>query len=234
MSTLKWVAFLGTGSAAILGTGLYLFQSKLIYPASLPSGSRQIVDTPDQHGMSEYESLYLDTPDGETLHCYLIMQVAKLARDRPTILLFHANAGNMGHRLPIARVFHDQMRLNVIMLSYRGYGRSSGAPSEAGMKIDADVFLNYVLQHETLKHTKLFAYGQSIGGAVAIHIVHKNQARFTGLIIENTFLSIRSLIPRYGLFFHAEFTCSHQIQRSTTGSTDSAMVPPALEQRSHH
>lgn len=64
------------------------------------------------------------------------------------------------------------------------------------MKIDAQTALNYVLDHSILKDTKLFAYGQSIGGAVAIDIVARNQSRFAGLIIENTFLSIRALIPK--------------------------------------
>lgn len=64
------------------------------------------------------------------------------------------------------------------------------------MKLDAQTALNYILDHSVLNQTKLFAYGQSIGGAVAIDIVARNQSRFTGLVVENTFLSIRALIPK--------------------------------------
>lgn len=87
------------------------------------------------------------------------------------------------------------MKFNVFMLSYRGYGRSTGTPNEKGLKIDSQRALDFILDHPILQHTPLFAYGQSIGGAVAIDLVHRNQARFAGIIIENTFLSIRALIP---------------------------------------
>lgn len=103
MSILKWGTTLAAGTIAAVGAGLYIFQTSLIYPASMPAGSRTTVDTPEKYGMTEYQELYLKTTDGERLHCYTILQTSEIARERPTILLFHANAGNMGHRLPIAR-----------------------------------------------------------------------------------------------------------------------------------
>jgi hypothetical protein len=42
------------------------------------------------------------------------------AKSRPTVVVFHANAGNMGHRIPIARKFNVDLGCNVFMLSYRG------------------------------------------------------------------------------------------------------------------
>ena len=42
------------------------------------------------------------------------------AKSRPTVVLFHANAGNVGHRVPIARKFNADYKCNVFMLSYRG------------------------------------------------------------------------------------------------------------------
>lgn len=44
----------------------------------------------------------------------------KYARSKPTVVIFHANAGNMGHRIPIARKFNTDLGCNVFMLSYRG------------------------------------------------------------------------------------------------------------------
>ena len=99
----KWTTTIAAGTAALVGGGLYYFQTSLIYPASMPAGSRDIVDNPSKHGMSEYEEFFLATKDSERLHCYIITQTANVCRDRPTILLLHANAGNIGHRLPIAK-----------------------------------------------------------------------------------------------------------------------------------
>lgn len=50
--------------------------------------------------------------------------------------------------------------------------------------------LDFVREHDILKHTPLVAYGQSIGGAVAIDLVSRNENSFAGLMIENTFLSL--------------------------------------------
>lgn len=83
------------------------------------------------------------------------------------------------------------------MLEYRGYGLSTGAPDEAGLKIDAQTALDYLRQRPETADTKFVIYGQSLGGAVAIHLVANNQEHddIGGLVLENTFLSIRKLIP---------------------------------------
>lgn len=93
MSVLKWTTILAAGGAALIGTGLYTFQTAIIYPSSVPSGSRTLVATPDQYGMPEYEDITLSTIDGEKLHCYLITQTKDIVRLRPTVVIFHANAG---------------------------------------------------------------------------------------------------------------------------------------------
>lgn len=99
-------------------------QTKLIYPSGVPEGSRRHIDTPAMHGMPDFEDLTLTTSDGLKVRAYLILH--QDAASRPTLLYLHANAGNMGHRLPIARVFQRDMSLNVMTLSYRGYGLSEG------------------------------------------------------------------------------------------------------------
>lgn len=86
------------------------------------------------------------------------------------------------------------------MLSYRGYGKSQGSANEAGMKIDAQAALDYIVNKNM--SDKIIVYGQSIGGAVAIDLTAKNQGKVDLLIVENTFLSLvftinkRKLIPQ--------------------------------------
>ena len=66
-----------------------------------------------------YEDVDLTTPDGVKIKGYMIL-AAKDSKRRPTVIMYHANAGNMGHRLPLAKVFWKQMNCNVFCLSYRG------------------------------------------------------------------------------------------------------------------
>jgi fermentation-respiration switch protein FrsA (DUF1100 family) len=113
--------------------------------------------------------------------------------------MFHGNAGNIGYRIPIAKILANDLGCNVLMLQYRGYGRSTGNPNEKGLKIDAQAALDYIRSQDELKHGKIIVYGQSLGGAVGINLLAKNQEQgdIVGLILENTFTSIRKLIPRY-------------------------------------
>lgn len=205
------------GLAGLTGAGaLYAFQNQLIYPASFPEGSRTTVAKPSQYDMP-FEEVTLTTPDKLRLHAYVITRDGtEESKNALTIVFLHANAGNMGHRLPIAEVFYRRFKCNVFMLSYRGYGLSEGSPSEKGMKIDAQTALNYIKTHPKLKSTKLVAYGQSIGGAVAINLVATNEDDFSGLIVENTFLSIPKLIPTVlPALRHVSFLC-HQRWDSET------------------
>lgn len=139
----------------------------------------------------------IPTPDGESLNAFFIRPANK-SRARPvTILMFHGNAGNIGYRLPIAKVLEGQLGVNVLMLQYRGYGASTGSPNEKGLNIDAQTGLDYVRQRAELRGTKIVLYGQSLGGAVSIALAAKNAAKgdIAGIVLENTFTSIRKLIP---------------------------------------
>ncbi|KAJ3174781.1 hypothetical protein HDU87_006897 [Geranomyces variabilis] len=254
---IQWIikasSYIGLSALAGGVVLLYACQNSLIYPANFPAGSRTVVATPDEHGMPEYEAVTITTPDQVKIQAYYIPHhtggldssaAAEAAVDglrhrtagrvaggkvaNTTVLFCHANAGNMGHRLPIAKVFHTRFRTNVVMFSYRGYGHSEGSPSEKGMKIDAQAALDWTLAHPQLKHTKVIVYGQSIGGAVAINLAANNQETIAALIVENTFLTLRKLIPSVmPLIRHFTFLC-HQIWDSETAIASIPRMPILL------
>lgn len=153
---------------------------------------------PSQFGITDFEELQIPTPDGETLSAFFIRPSNKVLAKKFTILMFHGNAGNIGHRVPIARVLEENIGCNVLMLEYRGYGLSSGTPNEEGIMVDAQTGLDYIRQREETKGSRIVVYGQSLGGAVSIQLVARNQEAedIKGLILENTFTTIKKLIPR--------------------------------------
>ncbi|KAN0124281.1 alpha/beta-hydrolase [Russula decolorans] len=202
-------------TAAGLGTVgmglLYYGQNFLIYPSAFPAGARENVPVPSDFSIP-YTDLELTTPDNVKIRAFLLLQRHVLnmnetpiewdgqskedfAATRPTVLMFHGNGGNHGHRIPLGKIFFGKMRCNVIMLSYRGYGHSEGTPSEKGLQVDAQTALHYVHAHPQLAKTPIILYGQSIGGAVAIDLAYRNPKAITALIIENTFMSLPRLIP---------------------------------------
>jgi hypothetical protein len=85
---------------------------------------------------------------------------------------------------------------NVLMVSYRGYGNSEGRPSESGLKLDARAALMYAQDRADVLDTKrIFIFGRSIGGAVAIATAAAAKPReVAGIVIENSFTSIDDMI----------------------------------------
>jgi fermentation-respiration switch protein FrsA (DUF1100 family) len=83
-----------------------------------------------------------------------LLTLEQFAATRPTILMFHGNGGNVGHRVPLGKVFYTKMRCNVVMAEYRGYGNSDGSPSEKGE------YLSAVLYHSLMSEFRN-PYGRS-------------------------------------------------------------------------
>ncbi|KAG2220381.1 hypothetical protein INT45_006552 [Circinella minor] len=204
------VSIITVGLSALL----YIYQCDILYAGFFPPGSRSTVARPGQYGLPEKEEILI-TKDGIRLRSYVLIQYGdNVAIQSPTVLWLHAHTGNMGHRLPIAQVLYKRLGYNVVMLSYRGYGLSEGNATEKGLQIDAQTALDYIKRHPILKHTKLIAYGQSLGGAVATHLVARNEDKFDAMIIENTFLSVPLLIPHvFPPMRHLVYLC-HQKWRS--------------------
>lgn len=183
------------GIAALAGGLLYFKQKELIYPRAMLS-ARTEVPQPAQFGISDFEELMIPTPDAESLHAFYVRAANKRHSKNTTILMFHGNAGNIGYRLPIAKMF-SELGYGTLMLEYRGYGFSTGTPDEQGIMIDAQTGLDYLRERAETADNNIVIYGQSLGGAVSIQLVAKNQhdGAITGLILENTFLSMVKLIP---------------------------------------
>ncbi len=175
-----------------------LWFSELIYPRNVPAGARTEIPSPADFHHDQYEDLRIKTVDGETLAAFLIKPRVQDMKRRLTILMFHGNAGNIGHRVPIALKLQEDLGCNVFMLECRGYGASTGTPDEQGMMLDAQASLDYLHSREDLNGTKVVVYGQSLGGALGIQLVaaNKEDDLTAGLILENTFTSLRKLIPR--------------------------------------
>ncbi|CAH1762826.1 9004_t:CDS:2 [Entrophospora sp. SA101] len=201
------------GSITMLASGIgafYSLQSKAIYNPDSPVGSRKHVAKPSEFGIN-YIQVTLVTEDNVKIRAFVCKRLGEEeASNRPTILMFHGNGGNMGHRLSIAERFYKDFKCNVVLLSYRGYGRSEGSPSEKGICLDAQKILDYIKEDEILKNTKLIIYGQSLGGSVAIDLISRNgEKKIDALILENTYLSIPKLLPEiFPTFKCLSFLCT--------------------------
>ncbi|CAG8538543.1 424_t:CDS:2 [Acaulospora morrowiae] len=212
------ITYIVAGTTIAFGTGalLYTFQTEILYPARYRKKSRQFITPKFAADGIPFSETTLITEDNVRIKVYICKRPTdEEARQRPTILVLHGNRGN-GQRSIITTKFYNELRCNVVLLSYRGYGHSEGKPTEKGIKIDAQTCLDYVKRHSVLKGTKLVIYGRSLGGAVAIDLVSRNEDLVEAMIVENTFLSIPKLLPtffpllRYFTFFCSQIWPSEQ------------------------
>jgi pimeloyl-ACP methyl ester carboxylesterase len=151
----------------------------------------------------EYENIAVDSPDGVRCHAWLILQPEEVRKTAPTILYLHGNAGNIGMRLPLLHALFTKLAVNVMALDYRGYGRSKGTPSEAGLTLDATTALAYLGTRADIDAEKVVIFGRSLGGAVGASVAATQSAKLAGLVLENTFISVAALAVK--LFFALKF-----------------------------
>jgi fermentation-respiration switch protein FrsA (DUF1100 family) len=84
---------------------------------------------------------------------------------------------------------------NVLIISYRGYGNSTGYPSESGLMLDAEGTFNHIFTKlENIDRAKIFIFGRSLGGAVGIYAASLKRWDIKGIILENTFTSIPEMV----------------------------------------
>ncbi len=155
---------------------IFLEQKSLYHP------DKDIPQTPDNLGII-YEEVNFKTSDGKLLNGWFIP--AKNAK--VTVLYCHGNAGNIYHRLHKVKFFYD-MGVNFFIFDYRGYGKSSGNPSEKGLYKDAQAAYDYIISRSDVDRNKIVVYGKSLGGPVAADLCLHRKA--SALILEGSFASV--------------------------------------------
>ncbi|RYG68483.1 alpha/beta hydrolase [bacterium] len=168
---------------ALLTLGISWFERRLIYYPNYPS--RELVRTPDRVGF-RFREISLRTADRVHIHGWLLESAVHPSSGK-TLLFFHGNAGNISHRLDKCRVFLD-LGLNVLIIDYRGYGQSTGRPTERGTYHDANAAYDYLKNELKLSPTQIVVYGESLGTAVAVDLVSRMPC--SGLILEAPFTAI--------------------------------------------
>ena len=174
-------------SMGLLSALLYLMQPALVF---FPY--RELVETPRTWGL-EYEDVYINTHDGVRLHGWYIPSEESKGEAEEVVLFLHGNGGNISHRGASIKIF-NRLGLNVLIIDYRGYGQSTGSPSEVGLYEDARSAWRYLTERRGFKREQIIIFGRSLGAAVATQLaVETGPER---LILESSFSSSRDLADR--------------------------------------
>lgn len=180
----------------------WVIQDSLVYkPTSVWRGS------PKSSDMPYFEDVSYCTMDNVEISGWFIKRPPEEYKTARTLIYFHGTDKNASFRLKKAYGFYKTCRCNILLLSYRGYGVSTGRPNEKGFRIDAESALQYLESRGDIDVStkgKLWVFGESLGGAVAIHFTNIFQDRINALVLENTFTSLLDMIklefPILGVF----------------------------------
>ena len=177
---MSWV---GVGLALLLVALLaYAMRTQLLNTLTF-FPSRDIFATPADIGFT-FEDVAIQTADGERLHGWWVPSPGPEVKG--AVLIFHGNAGNIASRL----IFLDRLTrlgFSVLLFDYRGYGRSTGSPSEEGTYLDARAARKALPAVDG----PIIYLGVSLGGAVAAALAVESPP--DGLILQSTFTSVRDM-----------------------------------------
>lgn len=166
----------------------WLFQHRLLYLPTTPG--REWWATPAEIGLA-YHELRLDTEDGVSLSAWLVPADA----ERGLLLFFHGNAGNISHRLESIEIF-NRLGLSVLIVDYRGYGRSGGRPSENGTYRDAAAVWRYATRELKRSPGEIVIFGRSLGASIAAQLASTAPQSPAALIVESPFTSAPDMAQR--------------------------------------
>jgi len=166
----------------------YIFQDKLIFQAdTLPRDYQFSFNQP-------YEEHFISTPDNKEINALWFKPSQKA---KGLVIYFHGNADNLQRWGQFAADI-TVLGYEVLMIDYRGYGKSSGTPAESTLYKDATLVWNWAkLQTE---HEKIVIYGRSLGSAIASHLATEVQPDL--LILETPFDELKNAsVLRYLFYF---------------------------------
>jgi len=192
--------------AALVYGAIYFVISRLIYqPTRYPGGWWH---TQSESGARD---VWLRTRDGLRLHAWFVEAPVKVPGSRLVTLYLHGNGSNLahspGHLHEIAAAGSA-----VLILDYRGYGKSAGRPTERGLYRDADAGYDRLIGMGYAPN-RIVVHGESLGSAVAVDLARRRPC--AGVILECPFTSFSAMagaiVPWAGRLFASGFNTRRKI-----------------------
>lgn len=174
---------------------LFFAQGRFLFPA--PKGGEPPM-------LPNVTSVDIQTEDGEVLNAWYGPATRETC---PTILFFHGNGSRVDldwwrYRRVLDRGF------GILALSYRGYGHSTGKPSEKGMRRDADAAWAWLESEANLQPGEIVIHGHSLGSGVATQLAARQTPK--ALVLESPFYSLASVAQKHAPFLPVHLLIRHK------------------------
>ena len=173
--------------------------------------------TPRQLG-ANFIAVDVASADGEILHAWWLPRAGAKAQ----VVYFHGNGGNLSLWSPVL-VRLQERGFSVFAVDYRGYGRSTGRPSERGLYKDADATLGVFDERVREPGVPVVYWGRSLGSCMAAYAASRKAP--DGVILEAGFPDARHLLADYPVMWLFSWFSSY---RFPTAEWMGGVTVPAL------
>lgn len=189
LASLKSIAIKAVIIYLVVVVFMYVTQRGHIY---FPDTSQ-----PDKRaaGVPDIETVTVDTQDGLRLSAWY---APPSAPEKPVIVLFHGNGGNIDIRGFKARLFMRE-GYGILLAEYRGYGGNPGTPTEQGLYYDGEAYIEHLIHNLNIPLQNIVLYGESLGSGVATEMALRYK-KVGGLILETPFTSLPDVGQHHMMF----------------------------------
>ena len=175
---INFVKFFTIGYVALVCL-VFIFQRNLMYHPI------KTLATPEAIGLSNVQEIFTTASDGVKLQVW----TKQAKSDFPTIVYFHGNAGDLADRAAKFSTFIDA-GFGLVAVSYRGYGKSDGFPTEQGIYNDARAAIDYARTELKIAQKQLIYFGESLGTGVAVQMASERPPAL--LMLEAAYTSVET------------------------------------------
>ena len=191
-------------------------QRSFMYPRSVTGELEGAFPPPPP----EAEVVRLDIGDGEQVEAwYFASPQASAASPRPAVIFCHGNGEVITDQEPYLGMY-QLWDVSVLLVEYRGYGRSGGSPSQLGIAADLDRFRDWLAARPEVDPDHLIYHGRSLGGAAAADLAGRHPPG--ALVLVSTFTTMGDMFRRY--FIPGSFARDRWDTRSVVESFDGPIL----------
>jgi fermentation-respiration switch protein FrsA (DUF1100 family) len=166
-----------------------VLQRAVLFPRSYA----QTMDSPGE-GVVGLEQIWLETDEGNVEGWFVPGRGVTADRPGPLVIYAHGNAEVIDY-FPYVLAPYTARGVSLMLIEFRGYGRSAGSPSQKRITEDYVHFYDLIATRPEVDRDRIIFHGRSVGAGVVCSLArHRSPAM---MILQSPFSSVRSMMARY-------------------------------------